>query len=162
MKKTYFLIFLVNAIFAGEAPAKTPAKTPAESLAGDTPVGKSSSNISSSSTFKPREKAIIKLLAVLPAILSRPDLGCIEIKPNSSVNGFMMDIFYQAKPEASFETIAQQSSEQASKTLAHPITQTASCVVGFEKKKSIQRADLGDNVGAGLCQCSRCEYTRKN
>ena len=158
MKKTYFLIFLVNAIFAGEAPVKSPA----ESLAGDTPVEKSSSNISSSSTFKPREKAIIKLLAVLPGVLNRPDLGCIEIKPNSSVNGFMMDIFYQAKPEASFETIAQQSSEHASKTLAHPITQAASSVVGFEKKRSTQQTDLDDVVGSGLCQCSRCEYTRKN
>ena len=150
MKKTYFLIFLVNAIFAGEAPVK--------SLAEDTPVESCRSSVSSRS----KEKAIKKVLAALTAILSRPDLGCIEIKPNTSGTGFMMDIFYQAKPEASFETIAQQSSEHASKTLAHPITQTASCVVGFEKKKSIQKADLGDNVGAGLCQCSRCEYTRKN
>ena len=150
MKKTYFLIFLVNAIFAGEAPAK--------SLAEKTPVESCRSSVSSRS----KEKAIIKLLAVLPAILSRPDLGCIEIKPNSSVNGFMMDIFYQAKPEASFETIAQQSSEQTSRPLANPITQAASSVVGFEKKESIQKTNLCDGVGAGLCQCSHCEYTRKN
>ena len=140
MKKTYFLIFLVNAIFAGEAPAKSPA----EFLAGDTPVEKSSSNISSRSTFKPREKAIIKLLAVLPGVLNILDLGCIEIKPNSSVNGFIMDIFYQAKPETSSETIAQQSSKNASKTLVHPITQAANSVVGFEKKKSTQKTDLSD------------------
>ena len=155
MKKTYFLIFLVNAIFAGDAPARSSA----QSLAGDTPVESCRSSVSSSS----KKKAIEKLLAVLPEILSRRRvLGRIEIKPNASGTGFMMDIFYQAKPEASSETMAQQTSEQASQLLANPITQTASCVVGFEKKKSIQRADLGDNVGAGLCQCSRCEYTRKN
>ena len=150
MKKTYFLIFLVNAIFAGEAPAK--------SLAENTPVESCRSSVSSRS----KEKAIIKLLAVLPAILSRLDLGGIEIKPNTSGTGFMMDIFYQARPETSFETMAQHSSEQASQLLAHPITQAASSVVGFEKKKSTQKTDLGDVVGAGLCQCSRCEYTRKN
>ena len=150
MKKTYFLIFLVNAIFAGEAPAK--------SLAEKTPVESCRSSVSSRS----KEKAIIKLLAVLPAILSRPDLGGIEIKPNDSGTGFMMDIFYQAKPETSFETVAQKTSEHTFQPLAHPITQTASSVVGFEKKRSTQKTDLGDSVGAGLCQCSRCEYTRKN
>ena len=150
MKKTYFLIFLVNAIFAGEAPAK--------SLAEKTPVESCRSSVSSRS----KEKAIIKLLAVLPAILSRLDLGGIEIKPNASGNGFMMDIFYQARPEVSFETMAQQISEQTSQPLANPIAQAASSVVGFEKNESTQKADFGDGVGAGLCQCSRCEYTRKN
>ena len=116
----YLLILLVNSIFASEAPR---------------------------SLEKSREKAIAKLLAALPAILKRPDLGRIKIELNKTGNGFTIEAFYRTQPQELSQTVSQAST-LVTTDIARPMVTAA--------------VDTTQNSHVGQCQCSRCEYNRQN
>jgi hypothetical protein len=118
----YLLILLVNSIFASEAPR---------------------------SREKSREKAIVKLLAALQAILERPDLGRIKIEINRTGEGFTMETFYRTQPQELSQTV-NQASTLVTTDIARPILTAAASV------------DTTQNSHVGQCKCSRCEYNRQN
>jgi hypothetical protein len=97
-----------------------------------------------------REKAIAKLLAALPAILQRADLGRIKIEPSEDGNSFTSTIYYKSLPQDSAKSLNQQP-----ETKKTPAAGTA-----VENPDAAKSARV--NHEAALCQCSRCEYIRKS
>ena len=84
-----------------------------------------------------REKAIAKLLAALPAYLQRADLGRIKIEPSGDGTSFTTEIFYKSLPK---DTTPE---------------------TGTLPQNSAKAINTSANHQAGLCQCSRCAYLRK-
>ena len=97
-----------------------------------------------------REKAITKLLAALPAILQRADLGRIKIEPAGDGTSFTTEIFFKSLPKDT-----TQSHAQASAANTTPDT-------GTLPQNSATASSTSANHQAGLCQCSRCAYLRKD
>jgi hypothetical protein len=103
------------------------------------------------STPTGREKAIAKLLAALPAILQRADLGRIKIEPSEDGNSFTTTIYYKSLPQDTTKSLGQQPAPKTTPA-------TGTLPEAFVPASSSTSA----NHEAGLCQCSRCEYIRKN
>ena len=97
-----------------------------------------------------REKAIAKLLAALPAYLQRADLGRIKIEPSGDGTSFITEIFYKSLPKDT-----TQSHAQASAANTTPDT-------GTLPQNLATASSTSANHQAGLCQCSRCAYLRKD
>ena len=103
------------------------------------------------STPPGREKAIAKLLAALPAILQRADLGRIKIEPSEDGNSFTTTIYYKSLPQDTTKSLGQQ-----------PAPKTTPATVKLPEAFLPASSSSSVNHEAGLCQCSRCEYIRKN
>jgi hypothetical protein len=99
---------------------------------------------------KGREKAIAKLLAALTTILQRADLGRIKIEPSGDGNSFTTEIFYKSLPKDTTQSHAQAP---ATKTIPETGTLPQNPATANSKNANHQ---------AGLCQCSRCAYIRKD
>jgi hypothetical protein len=98
-----------------------------------------------------REKAIAKLLAALPAILQRADLGRIKIEPSDSGTSFTTTIYYKSLPQTSTKSLGQQP--EIKKTPAE---------VTLPENSVTANSRTSVNHETALCPCSRCEYIRKS